>query len=373
MSSTSAARPRATIIDIAKAAGVSKSTVSLVLKRSGLVKPDTRDRVTEAMRALGYVYNRGAANLRMARSNVVGMVISDLMNPFFAELAVGLEDAFYKAGYVPVLANTDEDAGRQARVLQTLREQGVAGMVISPALGTDPATLREFAQGGVPAVTTMRRVAESGLPYVGPDNHAGAHASVAYLLDLGHRRVAFFGGFGSMATQRERVSGYAAGLAAAGIPFDPALVFETRPTRAGGAEAVDRAFALPCPPTAATCYNDIVAIGAIAALARRGKRAGPDFSVIGFDDIVEAEHNAPPLTTVTAHTRRMGAAAADLLLAIISGAAPAETNVIGEVRLVVRESCAALARTSEDAHAALRSNASMPRVARAGAAAARDS
>src|SRR5437868_1609908 len=102
------ARSRATIIDIARLAGVSKSTVSLVLKGGAHVKRDTRDRVMSAMDALGYVYNRAAANLRMSRSNVVGMVISDLMNPFFAELAVGLEEAFYTAGLVPLLANTNE-------------------------------------------------------------------------------------------------------------------------------------------------------------------------------------------------------------------------------------------------------------------------
>lgn len=344
MISTSIRRTRATIIDIARLAGVSKSTVSLVLKRSDLVKPDTRDRVNEAMRTLGYVYNRGAANLRMARSNVVGMVISDLMNPFFAELAVGLEDAFYKAGFIPVLANTDEDAGRQDRVLQTMREQGVAGLVISPALGSDAAALTEFAQNGAPVVTTMRRMEESGLPYVGPDNEAGTHHAVDYLLGLGHRRIAFFGGFASMATQRERVAGYAAGLADAGLTFDPTLVFETMPTRAGGAEAMQRALAMPVPPTAAVSYNDIVAIGAIGALARLGRRAGADFSVVGFDDIPDAVHNAPPLTTVTAHTRHLGAVAADLLLAIIAGAEPAETNVIGKTELVLRESCAEPAR-----------------------------
>ena len=124
-----------TIVDVARRAGVSKSTVSLVLSGSDLVAPKTRERVTRAMRALGYVYHRGAASLRAASSDFVGMVISDLNNPFFAELAAGIEDALYHLGFTPILANTNEDPERQAQVLRSLREHNVAGIIMSPARG----------------------------------------------------------------------------------------------------------------------------------------------------------------------------------------------------------------------------------------------
>ncbi|MGN8112905.1 LacI family DNA-binding transcriptional regulator [Labrys sp. 22185] len=334
-----------TIVDIARAAGVSKSTVSLVLKDSPLVKSATRDRVIRAIDQLGYVYNRSAASLRTARSSFVGMVISDLMNPFFTELAVGIEDGLHNMGFVPILANTNEDVERQTRVLQSLREHGVAGIIMSPARGTDVWSLAETLPRSLPMVLTMRRVEGSSLPYIGPDNRAGAREAVSHLIKLGHRSIAFLGGFGSMTTQKERISGYRDALIAAGLPLTDELICEAMPTRAGGAEAIAAALASPHRPTAAFCYNDIVAMGATRALGLRGIRVGVDFAVIGFDDIVEAEHNAPPLTTVNADTRIMGTRAARSLLGLIDGADPEAMSFIGTTRLVVRESCGAHGRT----------------------------
>src|SRR3954466_11377047 len=128
---------KVTMIEIAKAAGVSKSTVSLVRQGSTLVKGETRQRVHEGMSRLGYVYHRGAANLRRSSSDVVGMVINDLTNPFFAELAVGIERGLQAAGYMPFLANTDENPVRQAQVVKAMREHGAGGFVLCPAIGTD--------------------------------------------------------------------------------------------------------------------------------------------------------------------------------------------------------------------------------------------
>jgi LacI family transcriptional regulator len=327
-----------TIVDIARAAGVSKSTVSLVLKGSPLVKPETRERVERVIEQFGYVYNRGAANLRTATSHFVGMVISDLTNPFFAELAVGIEDALYRLGFVPILANTNEDLERQQQVLRSLREHGVAGIVMSPARGTDAWSLSQPGGRSIPTVITMRRILGSPLPYVGPDNRAGSREAVAHLIAQGHRRIAFLGGDSTMTTQHERLEGYRDALLEAGIPFEPALVLETMPTREGGRQGIERGLAMPRPPTAFTCYNDIVAMGATRALAMRGIRPGKEIAVVGFDDIAEAEHNAPPLTTVNADTRAMGARAAQSLLALIQGGDPANLSYTGETRLVVRES-----------------------------------
>ena len=154
------------------------------------------------------------------------MVISDLMNPFFTELSVGIEDALYKLGYIPILANTNEDRDRQAEVLQSLREHGVAGIIMSPARGTDALSLSEFSPRSIPMVLTMRRVDGSPLPYVGPDNVTGSLPGRRASDRLGHRRIAFLGGDGSMTTQKERLAGYRDALQAAGLPFDDGLVFE---------------------------------------------------------------------------------------------------------------------------------------------------
>jgi len=329
------------MVDIARAASVSKSTVSLVLRGSSLVKGETRERVEQAMQRLGYVYNRGAASLRAASSDFVGMIISDLTNPFFAELAVGIEDALYRLGFVPILANTNEDHERQAHVLRSLREHHVAGVIMSPARGSSAWTLANQLPASIPAILTMRRMIDSPLPYVGPDNRAGSREAVEHLLRLGHRRVAYFGGDASMTTQQERVGGWRDALAGAGILADESLIFETMPTREGGREAIERALALARPPTAVACYNDIVAMGATRALARRGLTPGVDMAVVGFDNIAEAEHNAPPLTTVSADTRALGARCAESLLGLIRGEDPAGLSFYGQTELIIRESSGA--------------------------------
>jgi LacI family transcriptional regulator len=330
-----------TIVDVARRAGVSKSTVSLVLSGSELVAPKTRDRVSRAMRTLGYVYHRGAASLRAASSDFVGMVISDLNNPFFAELAAGIEDALYHLGFTPILANTNEDPVRQAQVLRSLREHHVAGIIMSPARGSDPWTLAQQWPDAIPAVITMRRMIGSPLPYIGPDNGKGARLAVEHLLRLGHRRIGYLGGENAMTTQQERVGGWRDALNAASLAADHSLIVESAPTRAGGRLAIERALALPRRPTAVLCYNDIVAIGATRELDMRGIAPGRDLAVVGFDDIAEAEYNAPPLTTINADTREMGRRCAESLLGLIRHEDPAGLSFAGVARLVVRESCGA--------------------------------
>jgi LacI family transcriptional regulator len=345
--------PRVTIVDIARAAGVSKSTVSLVISGSALVKAETRQRVRAVVDELGYVYHRGAANLRLARSNIVGMVINDLSNPFFAELAVGIEAALQGSDYIPVIANTAESLTRQARVLRTMREHDAAGLILCPAGGTQAEALADFAAAGIPVVLAMRRVPGAMVSAVVPDNRAGAMAAVAHLARLGHRRLAFLGGLASMTAFAERSQGFRDGLAEAGLAADPSAIVPAMPTRAGGAAAMAAALALTPAPTAALCFNDIVAIGAVHALARHGLRAGADFAIVGFDDIAEAAHMSPPLTTVAVDASGLGAHAARMLLRRIeSGAARAETH-IGAARLVVRESCGAPGPEAESAAAAL--------------------
>ena len=336
-----AMRRAATIVDIARAAGVSKSTVSLAMRGDTPVKPETRARIEAAVEQLGYVYNRGAANLRASKSSLIGMVISDLTNPFFAELAAGIEDALYHLGFVPILANTNEDLERQASVLRSLREHNVAGIIMSPARSIDAWALASQLPPSMPVVLTMRRVPGSPFPYVGPDNGAGAREAVAHLIRLGHRRIGYLGGYASMTTQQERMEGWREALGEAGIVHDPALVFQSMPTRQGGREALEAALGTPRPPTAVFCYNDIVAMGATRALAIRGLVPGRDMAVVGFDDIAEAENNAPPLTTVNASTRAMGARCAQSLMGLIRGEEAAGLSFSGPARLVVRESCGA--------------------------------
>ncbi|MCE0505051.1 LacI family transcriptional regulator [Roseivivax sp. GX 12232] len=333
---------RITILDVAREAGVSKSTVSLVLRGSSLVNSETRDRVTAAAERIGYVYNRGAAALRSASSSFVALVIPDLVNPFFAQLAVAVEEALSARGFVPLLANTNDDPARERELLRSMREHGAAGVMISPAQGSDGAHLAEL---GLPIVTMMRRPAPgSGLPYVGPDNGDGARQLARHLVGLGHDHLAFLGGMAGMATQRERLSGLRAGLAEAGLDPDRVVeVVDALPSRAGGHEAaqalLERTEGGPR-PGALVAYNDIVAFGVGAALQARGLGIGRDIALTGFDNIAETAHHAPPLTTVDVQIDELGRAAAGALLSRISGETVPEETIL-PTRLVVRASCGA--------------------------------
>ena len=333
---------RVTILDIAREAGVSKSTVSLVLREAPAVNAETRARVRTAMRELGYVYNRGAASLRNGAADTVGMIINDLTNPFFAELAVGIERGLAAAGIVPFLANTGESPARQAQVMKVMREHGAAGFIVCPALGTDRAFLREVEDWRMPVVSVMRRIPGARASYVGPDNRRGAERAAAHLAGLGHRRIAFLGGVRGMVVQEERAAGYAAGLAAAGLPLDPELVVESPPSREGGEAALGRALALADPPTAALCFNDVVAFGVLHGLGRRGLEVGRDFALVGFDDVRDARAAVPPLTSVAVDPPGLGERAAQILLRLVRDPAAGPVEHYGEARLVVRASCGAI-------------------------------
>jgi len=335
---------KATIIDVARAAGVSKSTVSLVLRGSPRIRPATTKKVQAAIHRLGYVYNRSAANLRSARTNVVGMVINDLANPFFAELAVGIESVFTASGLVSLIAHTAESPNRQADVFKAMREQAVCGLIVCPARGTDAAALSDFIRTDTPVVLAMRRIPGSRLASVVPDNARGAAEAVRHLLGLGYRRIAFVGGHDDMSAQRDRREGYADALATAGMSVDPALIAESAPTRDGGIAAIGAVLALDDPADAALCFNDVVAFGAILGLRRSRREAGRDFGIVGFDDVREAGEHVPALTTVAVDSAGIGARAAQAALRMIESGRMSAEEQTTSVHLVVRESCGARTR-----------------------------
>jgi LacI family transcriptional regulator len=331
---------RATIVDVARRAGVSKSTVSLVLGGSSLVADSTRERVADAMSELGYIYHRGAATLRGAKSGLIGMVINDLSNPFYVELAIGIEQACQGAAYVPFLANTAENPVRQQDVIRSMREHGAAGLVLAPAIGTSPSELRPVL-AGLPVVQVMRRLPGLKASLVAPENREGARKATAHLIANGHRRIAFVGGMSTLLVRDERLSGYRLAQEEAGIPPDQSLVIETLPNYSGGGAAAAQLLNLPKPTTAALCFNDVVAIGLIRALTEAGVKVGLDFSVIGFDDIEEAKHTLPALTSVAVNGRNLGCRAAQLLMRQLASGDFEPVAVLCSTTLVVRGSSGA--------------------------------
>src|SRR6516162_5360534 len=340
-----ASAARATIVDVARRAGVSKSTVSLVLGGSSLVAEATRERVTEAMAELGYIYHRGAATLRGAKSGVLGMVINDLSNPFYVELAIGIEQACQGAGFVPFLANSAEDPVRQQEVIRSMREHGAAGLVLAPAIDTSASDVKGLVVG-LPVVQVMRRLPGLKASLVAPENKEGARKATAHLIANGHRRIAFVGGMSSLLVRDERLSGYRAALEEAGVPPDASLIIETLPNYSGGGAAAAQLINIPRPATAALCFNDVVAIGLIRALTEAGVKVGRDFSAIGFDDIEEAKHTLPALTSVAVNGRNLGSRAAQLLMRQLASGDFTPETVLCPATLVVRDSSGAAPETA---------------------------
>jgi LacI family transcriptional regulator len=336
MAAPASPRP-VTILDVAAAASVSKSTVSLVLKDSPLIPSETAERVREAAQRLGYVVNRRASQLRAGRSNTIAVVINDLMNPFFAEILVGIERRLVDAGYVVLMAHTSEDPVRQQKVLQAMREQGAAGMVLCPAYGT-PGTLPKEVEGwGIPLVVMVRTLGPGSYDFAGADNERGVFEATQYLLDAGHRRIGFLGGQTGVVLE-QRLKGYKRALSARKIKLDPDLLVSSNPTRQGGYETMRTLLAKEPRVKAAICYNDVVAFGALAALGESGLRAGQDFALIGFDDVMASEHSNPPLSTVNVHPGELGEHAAELLLARIKDPTLKRQIYVAEPNLVIRQS-----------------------------------
>lgn len=302
-----------TILDVAQAAGVSKSTVSLVLQGSSLIKAETAQRVQEAVWRLGYVYNRRAADFRRQSSNIVGVVINDLTNPFFTEVLMGVEKKLVDAGYVVLMAHTHEDVGRQQKVLLSMREQNAAGMVICPARLTEPSLLDELTHWGIPHVVMIRPLGEGAYDFVGADYARGVQLATEHLIQAGHTRIAFLGGQ-SGAVYEQRLAGYESALALAGLPVVPGLIGPCVPNREGGRVAMAKLLRRRPKPTAAVCYNDITALGALTALGDQGLRAGDDFALLGFDNIQDTAQSNPPLSTVDIEPKMLGETAAAMLL-----------------------------------------------------------
>jgi LacI family transcriptional regulator len=335
---------RVTLSDIAAGCGVSRSTVSLVLGHSPLVHAETRAKVQAELERQGYVYHRGAASLRSRASNAVALVINDLSNPFFAEFAGGVDAALAEAGYVMLLGSSGESPERQQAVLASLVEHDPAAVILSPAEHSDPARLHRLVGAHTPVLVFNRALDEGagdGWDFLALDNRRGARLATEHLLEQGHRAIAFFGGHRDSSSCGERRAGYHDALAEAGIAPDPAWLVECAPTRLEAARQAGALFARDPAPTAAVCYNDAVALGLVSGLAARGRRAGVDFALTGFDDIPEAAVSAPPLTTIAVAPRERGMQAARLVLEHLADperSTRKPRTIVADARLVVRAS-----------------------------------
>jgi LacI family transcriptional regulator len=330
---------RVTLMDVAKDAGVSRATASLVLRKSPLVTETTYDRVVASMERLGYVYNRAAASMRSNRSRTVGLIVTDITNPFFAQMTLGSEEHLNGEDYALLLGNSAETAAKQERLIEAMHEYGADGLLLCPVADTDPQIIRSIQQWHLPCIQVARFVPGVAADYVGPDNVLGAELATRQLVANGHRIIAFVGGPRHTSAHAERLQGYCAVLSSHDLPIDEGLVAPCPVSTQGGRSAITELMQRAQRPTAVFCYNDIVAHGVMLGLQALGITPGETFDVIGFDDIDEASQWHPALTTVAMPPSVIGSEAARLLIERIDNPEGSPRQVILRPALVYRQSC----------------------------------
>jgi LacI family transcriptional regulator len=330
----------ANIRDVARHAGVSIATVSTALNRSGPVSEKTLRRILDAVDAVGYAPNGIARSLRMGRSHLFGLIVSEITNPFFSALTRAIEKAAHDAGYAVIIGNSDEDEERELELLELLRVQRVAGIILSPS-GQGPGYRDKLAgERGAPLITIDRQVERLDCDFVGLDNRAAGRLVTEYVLRLGHRRIAFIGGRMGVSTSDHRYEGFRDALLDSGLEPDPAICLRAD-FRGEAAYAVAQPLlSAPNRPTAIVAANSVMALGALQAIGDLGFRCPQDISVAAIDDFPWSTALRPRLTTVTQPIEEIGRVAVEYLLDRVGGEQTTRArSKIFAPTLIARDSC----------------------------------
>ncbi|WP_378143661.1 LacI family DNA-binding transcriptional regulator [Cnuibacter sp. UC19_7] len=329
-------RTRATMSDVAAAAGVSLKTVSRVVNRDGYVSAETLATVQEAIQRLGFRRNEFARQLRQGTTATIGLIMEDVADPFYSVLTRAVEDVALAHNYLLLSASSNEDASRSRQIVESFSSRGADGIILAPAQGTDPAFLEAEIAAGCSIVFVDRAVPGIEADTVLADNAGGTCEGVAHLISHGHRRIAFFGDDASVFTAGERLSGYRLALTDAGIRYDDDLVLLAAPTRDDLEAQVDRILDLDDPPTAIFAGNNRWSVRLLRHLKARGEIATHAF--VGFDDFELSDVLDPGVTVIAQDPATMGELSADLLLRRVAGDRRAFQQVRLRPRLVVRGS-----------------------------------
>lgn len=317
-------RRRPTIQDLARAAATSPSTASRALSGNGYVGADVRTRVLAAAEAIGYVPDNNARTLRNRTSRAVGMLISDLRNPFYANLAAGIEEQLRSAGYHVIVVNNDGEEEAEVEGARTFLAVRVSAAIITPV--SDRA-VRMLMNDGVPVVQADRMVEGLTSDGVLVDNVMGARQVTDHLIGLGHTRIALLIDETDWTTGAGRLAGYRAALRDAGVPMDPELVVPTKFQPEAARDAVTSLLGRRPDVTALFAANNMLAEGAFQALQQAGRRIPEDLSLVAFDDVPWMSMVSPGITTVDQHTDDLGRTCAQLVVDRIAGSATGQATI----------------------------------------------
>ena len=323
-----------TLAMVARAAGVSASTVSRILNGTAVVSDDKKKSINDAIEKLGFIPNPVARGLAGGRTFSVGVLTQTLDSPFYGSALRGIEESLRGTGYSPLYVSGHWDAAEEARCINLLRSRRVDGIIVLTG-GLSDEALRQCART-LPVVVTGRALKAPGLYSLLFDDFGGGLLATQHLIDLGHRRIAFISGDNAHPDSRERHAGYRAALKAAGIAYDPALVVPGLYTEDSGLEALESLLTSGQKFSAIFAANDQMAVGASLGLYRRSMRVPDDISVIGFDDAQFSAYTHPPQSTIHQPMLELGRLAAQALLQMLQGQKP--TAKVPAPRLVARES-----------------------------------
>ncbi|MBC7321261.1 substrate-binding domain-containing protein [bacterium] len=329
-----------TIYDVAKRAGVSAMTVSRVINGKKDVKPETREKVLKAIEELGYVPNSLARSFVLQKTKTIGLVITDITNPFFTTLARGVEDTAMKNQFSVIFCNTDEDPEKEVLYLELLARKRVDGVILASASGKRT-PLKSILLRNIPVVLIDREVDGLGdLDIVKGDSIYGAYLLTKHLIDLGHKRIGIIVGSKNISTAEDRVEGYKKALIESGITIDEELIRFAKYSREDGYRVTKELLNLENPPTAIFGGNNFIAVGAMMAIRDCGLRVPEDIALVSFDDIESLSQVYPFFTVVTQPAYSMGVIAAELLIRRIEDKdrVRERRRVILQPELIIRES-----------------------------------
>jgi LacI family transcriptional regulator len=328
----------ATVRDVAKLAGVSPITVSRVINNAGYISEETRKRVEEAIRLLGYVPNTLARSLRLHQTNTLALVLTDITNPFWTTVVRGVEDAASDAGYNVILCNTDESEVEQEKYLNVLLQKRVDGVLLVPVRCTRE-TVQVIQSQNVPLVVLDRHIPGVEVDSVRGDSEGGAYELASLLVAQGHRKIALLSGPQGVSSADDRVTGYKRALAEDGLDSLDELIYYGEFTQQSGFEMMQRVLAVTPRPTAIFAGNNFITMGAFKAMREAGLKVPDDIALVSFDDLPVELIIDPFFTVASQPAYEMGKLATELILARLAGQAPAACQeIILPTEIIIRRS-----------------------------------
>jgi DNA-binding LacI/PurR family transcriptional regulator len=326
--------------EVAQRAQVSIATVSRVINNSVNVNPETRLKVELAVKELKYKPNRVAKRLRnrSSSSNLLGVLIPDIQNPFYVEVLRGIEDVAYENKYASIMCNFAQDEKKQKLYLDILQSESIDGLIVAPISEHDQ-TVIDLVRKGLPIVCVDRGLIGVDVDVVLVENRNGAYSAVDHLAKSGYKRIAYISGLPQIPSSRQREQGYLEALAANGLPIDRELIRHGDSSHRSGVKLCEELLNLPVPPDAVFTGNNLITLGALAIIHKRQLRIPEDIAIIGFDDMYWSTSLNPPLTAVRQPAYEIGKRAAEQLIFRINEPTRPTASMVMRTELMIRNSC----------------------------------